>query len=146
MGRGSISYFAATSSVGLSIGFSVGFTIELYFLPQISYFSRESELEFLMKIFLTSGRLLYININLYHPNGHICLVPIHFSLPFFTSPSRVPIPCQPCLPASAALTLPTSIPCGNNATSFTPIKHPTGFAIFNHCHHTRRGSPSQPYM
>ena len=88
----------------------------------------------------------HVNINLYHPNGHICLVPIHLSLPFFTSPSRVPIPCQPCLPASAALTLPTSIPCGNNSTSFTPIKHPTGFAIFNHCHHTRRGSPSQPYI
>ena len=84
----------------------------------------------------------HVNINLYHPNGHICLVPIHLSLPFFTSPSRVPIPCQPCLPASAALTLPTSMPCGNNSTSFTPIKHPTGFAIFNHCHHTRRGSPS----
>ena len=33
--------------------------LELYFLPQISYFSREAELQFLTKIFLTSGRLLY---------------------------------------------------------------------------------------
>ena len=87
---------------------------------------------------------LHVNINIYRLNGHICLVPSHLALPLFTSPSRVAIPCLPCLPVSAAPTLRSSIPSGSNSTSFTPNKHPPGFAIFHHYHQTRLGSQSSP--
>ena len=48
---------AVLRSVSCCVSYLVA-EIELYFLPRISYFSRESEPKFLMKIFLTSGRLL----------------------------------------------------------------------------------------